>query len=318
MNKQNLALKVGVFVAASLVVAAVMIMKFSKGAGLFTKTYTLQLRASDVGGIIPGANVLMAGVSIGRVREITLERDGRSVIMHSEILSDFRIRTNAIFQIRQAGFLGDRFISVTPALAVAGEAPELKDGDFVQCEETFDISQVAQSASGLMQRMDTIVSNLNRAVTRVDTTLLSENSLTNLTATIGNFRTLSEKANGAINNLDGFVTTNMANLSTSITNFNVFTDNLTILTMELRATLATNRGQITQSIQNIEGATARITNILADIQNGKGLAGNLLYNEELSRNIDTISSNFAVFSKNLNDRGLWGVFRKPKSKESKD
>ena len=315
MKKDHLAIKVGLFVTLALVITAVMVMKFSKGAGMFTKTYTLRLRAADVGGIIPGANVLMAGVSIGRVKEITLAGDGRSVVMHSEILSEFRIRTNAVFQIRQAGFLGDRFISVTPAPASETHAPEFKDGDHAQCQETFDITQVAQSASGLMQRMDTIVSNLNRAVTRVDTTLLAEQSLTNLTQTISNFRTMSERAMTAVDNIDAFVKTNTTALAGGITNFNVFTDNLNVLTLELRSTLATNRVQITQSIQNIENATAQITNLLADVQAGKGVVGNLLSNPDMARNLSLISSNFAVFSENLNERGLWGVFRKPKEKK---
>lgn len=317
MNKGNLALKVGLFVAIGLVVAAALVMKFSKGAGLFTSTYILLLRADNVGGIIPGANVLMAGVPIGRVKEITLDADGRTVTMHSEIDSDFLIKSDAVFQIRQAGFLGDRFISVTPAGPKEADpkAKVLKDRDTVICLESFDLTEVARSASGLMQRMDQIVAQLNTAVARVDSTLLAQESLTNLTATISNFRTLSERAMVAVQSIDEFVKTNAPYLNTSVSNFGLFTDNLNQVTIQLQETLATNRVQITQSIQNIEAATVQLTNMLGGIAAGKGLAGKLLNDQEMADYVSLLSSNLAVLSSNINNKGLWGVIRKPKKKD---
>jgi phospholipid/cholesterol/gamma-HCH transport system substrate-binding protein len=317
MNKGNFAFKVGLFVTIALVATAGLVMKFSKGSGVFTSTYMLKLRANNVGGIIPGANVLMAGVPIGRVKEITLDADGRTVTMHSEIQSRFLIRSDAVFQIRQAGFLGDRFISVTPAgpEAKAENTRVLASGDTVVCLESFDFAEVARSASGLMQRMDQIVGQLNTAVARVDSTLLAQESLTNLTATIANFRKLSENAMAAVRSIDDFVKTNTPYLNTSVSNFGLFTENLNTVTIQLQETLATNRVQITQSIQNIEAATGQLTNMLANIASGQGLAGKLLTDDELSSYVMTLSSNLSVFSGNLNSKGLWGVFKKPKKKE---
>lgn len=317
MNKRNLALKVGIFVAVGLAAAAALVMKFSKGSGIFTSTYELKLRANNVGGIIPGANMLMAGVPIGRVKEISLDADGRTVTMHTEVESRFLIRSDAVFQIRQAGFLGDRFISVTPA---GPDAPAegtrlLRDKDTVDCLESFDFAEVARSASGLMLRMDEIVAQLTKAVARVDSTLLAQESLTNLTATIANFRTLSERAMVAVKSIDDFVKTNTPYLNTSVTNFGLFTENLNNVTLQLQETLATNRMQITHSIQNIERATGQLTNMLANIAAGEGLAGKLLTDNQMATYVTLLSSNLSVFSSNLNNKGLWGVFRKPKKKE---
>src|SRR5688572_8932535 len=111
MSKNTTAMKVGLFVLIALVVAAVMVMRFSKGTGL-ADTYRLNLEARNAGGIIKGAGVLMAGVPIGNITEIYLSPDGAKVTMVASIYEQFHIATNAIFGIGTVGFLGDRYISV--------------------------------------------------------------------------------------------------------------------------------------------------------------------------------------------------------------
>lgn len=317
MRKHSLEWKVGVFVAIGLACAAALIMRFSKGTGFFTPTYVLHLQANNVGGIVPGANVLMAGVPIGYITGIDLGRDGRSVLMHAKIEKKFPIRQDALFSIRQASFLGDRYISVTPAPGEgkSKKAELLTDGETVQCQEAFDMAEVAKSASGLMQRLEQTVQQFNTAVARMDTNLLSVNTLTNLTSTILNFRTLSDRALGTLDSLDAFVKTNTPSLSTTITNFGLFTDKLNKVTFELQDTLAVNRKQITSAIQNVDAATEKLNSLLADIGAGKGLAGALLQNQELANHLSVVASNFAIFSSNMNHKGLWSVVRKPKSEK---
>lgn len=303
--------------AISLVFAAALIMKFSKGAGLFTPTYMIHIQANNVGGIISGATVNMAGVPIGSIEEIELSRDGGTVTMHAKILEKFKIASNAVFSIRQAGFLGDRFIAVTPGPPpkAGQDVGVLEDGATVVSLEPFDLAEVAESASGLMDQLTETTKKLNHAVARLDTTVMSDHSLSNLTDTIGNFRALSERAMQAVASIDSFVTTNTVSMSGSISNFGLFTEKLNAVTLELQETLATNRVEITSVIKNMESATLRIDNLLEGIDQGEGLAGRLLKNPELANNTTLILSNLMVLSSNINNKGLWGVIRKPKKED---
>src|SRR5689334_20500074 len=141
MNNKRMVMKVGLFVLIGLVLAAAMVMRFSKGTGLST-TYRLYLQARNAGGIIPGASVLMAGVPIGSVSEIQLATDGSTVTMVARIYSRFKISKDAVFGIATVGFLGDRFISVSPNMFKKGD-PKPKfheDEDTVPVEEAFDIT----------------------------------------------------------------------------------------------------------------------------------------------------------------------------------
>jgi hypothetical protein len=100
-----------------------------------------------------------------------------------------------------------------------------------------------------------------------------------------------------------------------VANFGEFTEKLNGVTMELQETLATNRIEITKAIKNVESATIKVNGLLTELEQGRGLAGALLKNDQLADNISQTVSNLAVFSGNLNSKGLWGVIKKPKDKK---
>lgn len=305
--------KVGVFVLIGLALTAVMVVRFSKGTGL-SRTYELNLKASNAGGIIQGASVLMAGVPVGSVSAIRLAPDGSSVTMVASIYERFRISSNAVFGIGTVGFLGDRYIAVSPGPKEAGEpAGYLEPGAIVEVQQPFDLVAVAESANKLMEQLTGTVGQLSNSVQRLNASVISGDSLTNLTVTIANFRAMSERALAAVGNVDEFVTNNTASLGESIEGFGEFTEKLNLVTLELQGTLATNRVAITEVVKNLETATDKINGILAEVEEGKGLAGKLLNNDEMATHTSLMLSNFMVLSSNLNQQGLWRVIRGPKS-----
>src|SRR5262245_55271529 len=79
MSQSRLEWKVGLFVAVGLVLLASLLLEFSKGAPLFQPGYSILLRAPNVGGLKVRAQVLMAGVEVGRVSDIKLSPSGTNV-----------------------------------------------------------------------------------------------------------------------------------------------------------------------------------------------------------------------------------------------
>jgi phospholipid/cholesterol/gamma-HCH transport system substrate-binding protein len=310
MSKSRLEWKVGLFVLISLALFAALVLKFSKGISAFTPTYILNLNAENVGGIIPGAVVLMAGVPIGNVTATEVDEDGRHVTIRVKLLKRYKIYGDAIFGIKQAGFLGDRFISVVPT---ENKGPLLKNGDRVTCEEPFDLQEVAKSTTGLIKRVDQTVQQLNLVVERIDRTLLAADTLTNLTASFINFRQLSDRTLSMVEHIDNFVKENTPPITGAVSNFGVVSLELNKTTTELRETVVTNRVQFTAAVNNFETASERVNHLLSDVEAGKGLAGNLLRNDELSLNVSLMVSNLAVLSSNLNNNGVWATLRKPKT-----
>jgi len=270
MDKSRLELKVGLFVLIGLALLAVLLIQFSKGTSIFRGTYTLRLHAVNIGGLKPRAGVLLAGVQVGSVSDIKLADDGRSVTILLNIYKDNKIYHDARFVIEQSGFLGDQFVSIVPT---TNSLPILENGADVPCQEPFNLQEVARSAAGFVQRIDETAKKLDASVSDLRRVVLNEQTLTNFSVAINNMRSVSEQAMGTVN--------------------------------DINAIIATNGVEISTAVKNIESSTEILTNLMTDLQSGKGFAGTILQNEQLSTNVQAIANNLAVASSNLNRLGLW-------------
>ncbi len=294
--------------AIALLCIAGLILSFSKGSGLSPR-YKILLHSENAAGLIPGAKVLMSGVPVGNIKTIQMNEDGKSVTLIAEVLTRYRIHADAIFTPRQSGFIGDQYVAIIPG---SNKKPMLQDGDLVHLEEPFDISEVFRSSGSLLKKIDSTIGQLNSAVARVDRVLFAEAALMDLTNAIGNFRLLSEKALGTLGSLDSFISTNTPALTSAITNLGQFSTELNNVAGEFRLTLTTNRAYLTSAMKNTDEAAQHLNRVMANVENGNGLAGTILNNQTLAGDVSQLVSNVTVLSSNINSRGVWSVLWHPK------
>jgi phospholipid/cholesterol/gamma-HCH transport system substrate-binding protein len=302
MSRIPTELKVGIFVVVTLVLLGALILSFSKGTPFYVATYDIHLRAEDVGGVRIGAGILMAGVPIGNVRDIALEKGGRTVLIQIRILQRFRIPEDSTFSIQQYGFLGDQYIAVVP-----GDSPVmLEDGDVALADQPFNIQEVARSAVGLIQKVDRAAASLNLAIERLDETLFAEENLTNLTVMVSNFRLLSEQALATVSSVDSLVDLNSHPLSLAVSNLVLFSEQLNGVADELQIMVATNRNEFNAAVKHIESTSSHLEKITGGLQEGRGAVGLLLRDPETEREFRQTMHNIHVLSSNLNQHGvLW-------------
>jgi ABC-type transporter Mla subunit MlaD len=302
MEKTRLETKVGLFVFIGLALLAVLLIQFSKGTSLFSRTYELRLHASNVGGLKERAGVLLAGVQVGGVSSIQLAEDGKSVTILLDIYKGCKIYRDARFVIEQAGFLGDQYVSIIPA---ENKDRLLVNGDEVNCQEPFNLQEVARSASGFINRIEDTAKKLDDSITDLRRVVLNEQTLTNFSATMHNLRTISEQAMGTVNDVNALVATNGSQIDLAVSNVVFFSQELLRLAGSAEGVLATNSADITAAVKNIESSTEVLKDLLNNVQSGKGLAGTMLENEQLTTNVQAIANNLAIASSNLNRLGLW-------------
>lgn len=302
MQKSRLEWKVGIFVLISIAALIGLIVQFSKGGTWFEKRKTILMETSNVGGIIPGASVAMAGVPIGQVSRISLTKGGKMVQIHLSISPNIDIYEDARFTIRQSGFLGDRYVAVIPQ---ENKGKVLQNGAIVQGDSGFDLEDVAQSAAGLVKKVDEAAQSLNRALVRLEVDFLSSETLTNFAGTVSNFRQASEKVLTTLNSVDQFVRTNSQPLNTSVSNLVAFSTDLKSVAAELHETISTNRDDIRSAIKNIESASERVDKLVGGLQSGKGLAGSLLHDDQVQQEFRATLQNLSMLSSNLNKHGLF-------------
>jgi phospholipid/cholesterol/gamma-HCH transport system substrate-binding protein len=304
MDKSRLQIKVGLFVLVGLVLLAVLVIQFSKSTSLFRGTYELRLHAVNVGGLKEQAGVLLAGVQVGTVSHIELADDGRSVLILLRVYKNFKIYHDARFVIEQSGFLGDQFVSVIPT---TNSLPVLTNNEEVNCQEPFNLQEVARSAAGFIQRIDETAKKLDDSVTDLRRVVLNEETLTNFAVAIANVRNFSEQALGTVGDINAIVATNAAQVSLAVSNAVFFSQELTSLAGSAETLLATNGTEVTLAVDNLKSSTETLKQLMADLQSGKGLAGTILQNAQLATNVQNIAENLSITTSNLNRSGLWGI-----------
>src|SRR6516162_511540 len=302
MEKSRLETKVGLFVFVGLTLLAVLLIQFSKGTSLFRGTYTLRLHAENVGGLKQRASVLLAGVQVGSVSGIELAPDGKSVTILLRIYTATKIYHDARFVIQQSGFLGDQYVAIVPT---TNSPPILQDGAEVECEAPFNLQEVARSASGFIQRIDDTAKKLDAAVGDVRRYVLNEQTLTNFSAAVGNLHDFTEQATDTVANLNALIATNGAQINLAVSNVVLFSQTLIDLSDAANGLITTNGTEISAAVKNIKSSTETLNKLTDDLQSGKGLAGALLKNEELSTNVQIMSANLVIATSNLNRLGLW-------------
>jgi len=304
MNKSRLEWKVGLFVLVGLGVLGMLLLQFSKGTSFFRPTYVLRLHAVNVGGLKVRAGVLMSGVQIGTVSDIKLSPDGKSVTMTLRIYSQYEIHKDARFVIEQSGFLGDNYVAIFPT---ENKGDIFRNGDEAEADSPFNLQETARAAGGFLQRMDDTVKTLSKTIADVRRLVLNEQTLTNLSVAVGNFRTVSEHALTAVDNVNSLVQTNTPSIAVAVSNLVFFTEEVDRFAKGLSSVVTTNATEINVAVKNIESSTDVLKTLMYDLQAGKGPVGNLLKNEQLSTNVSQIAYNLSIATSNLNRLGLWGI-----------
>jgi len=103
---------VGIFVLVGVLSMSWMAVKLGQIGGMGSSGYTLKATFSDAGGLRVGADVMMAGVSIGRLSSIALNDDSEAVVT-LEIQNGIQLSTDAMAAVRTKGIIGERYVRMS-------------------------------------------------------------------------------------------------------------------------------------------------------------------------------------------------------------
>jgi phospholipid/cholesterol/gamma-HCH transport system substrate-binding protein len=154
-------IRVGIFVFATLVTLMAGIFLLGSRTQYFRPQYTLKAVFSNVGYLLEGAGVYLAGVQVGRVGEIRFFEDlaAQKVLVVLKIAHDYqeRIRQDSVAVITSSGLLGDKYIDIT--LGSESE-PELLEGMFIRTQEPADYGQLIRQGEEVLKNTIEITSAL--------------------------------------------------------------------------------------------------------------------------------------------------------------
>jgi len=115
MRKLNVELIVGLFMIVGFLGFAYLSVKLGD-VDLFgdSRSYPLQARFNSISGLKEGAFVEIAGVKVGKVAQIRLDKEDYEAVVTLAIDREVPVQEDSIASIRTAGIIGDRYVNITP------------------------------------------------------------------------------------------------------------------------------------------------------------------------------------------------------------
>lgn len=112
MKRIDTELLVGLFMIVGIACLAYLSIKLGKMEIIGDKGYKLYAEFSELGGLKNGAAVEIAGVEVGRVKNISLADYQAKVEL--QINSGIKIQEDSIAAVKTKGLLGEKFIQISP------------------------------------------------------------------------------------------------------------------------------------------------------------------------------------------------------------
>ncbi|WP_341763592.1 outer membrane lipid asymmetry maintenance protein MlaD [Candidatus Tisiphia endosymbiont of Beris chalybata] len=107
-------------VGFTVIIIALMFFSFAYRIGSFSKAekgYNLTASFQNAEGIITGSDVMLAGVKIGSVTNITLDKISFFALLTINIKNEIKLPKDTSLAIVTSGLLGGKYIAVTPGLS---------------------------------------------------------------------------------------------------------------------------------------------------------------------------------------------------------
>lgn len=113
MKKIDTELSVGIFLLIGLLALGYLSIKLGKMEVIGSSGYSVYAKFDKAGGVKSGAVVEIAGVQVGKVKDVVLDKDYQA-LMEFSIREGIQIQDDAIASVRTKGLIGEKYILITP------------------------------------------------------------------------------------------------------------------------------------------------------------------------------------------------------------
>lgn len=174
---------VGLFVLASLFLLLVLVIFIGRRQNIFQQRYELHGFFNSVGGLQTGADVQLAGISVGYVRSVSFGPDSRvNVVLSVNANQMQRIRADSVASIKTMGLMGDRYVAITVG---SSTEPIIPPDGTIKTQEIMELSDVLDSARPTLENLQNTMQNIS------DLTDQLASPESDVTATLKNVRVLT-------------------------------------------------------------------------------------------------------------------------------
>ena len=321
-NSKKTETLVGLFLFLGLSILAGIILLFGNISNYFKDNYEVKVSFTEASGIIEGSTVRLRGVKIGEVGEQPKLTGGSMIQVVLDIEDRYKIDQEAVFQIEQAGIIGDKEIIITPPMqssmmflsagaevmgsqagglellqneaeAIAGDARMLlgdAKGAMAKLESSLDEIHVAVVQMGeTMRSVDSVVLKMGKTMDTVNEGLLTEENVGAFGSTLANLN----EASASFVEIGGKIDPVMADLRLAIGEIRETGETAKTTITKMDPALEKLPGVLT----SLEKTANRATAAIDKVDSNDGALGALVSDEELKKDLKD-------FVRNLKKNGV--------------
>jgi phospholipid/cholesterol/gamma-HCH transport system substrate-binding protein len=252
---------------------------FLKGRDLFNNYKTFYVEYTNVEGLAPSALVTINGLTIGKVKTISISEKG-ILLVELQINTDFPISKTSTATIYDASLIGGKQVAIHPNYndKIIAESGDYLTGTI----EASLMASLGDKAAPVMEKVEKLMTSADKLITSFNTVLDAKGqadlkkSLAELSATMEQFHKVASNANVILDE-------NKGQLKGVVSNFNKVSSNFVQISDSL------NKADLGQTVRNLNATLSKVDGLMKGLESGKGTMGKLMKDEALYSNLEKTS-----------------------------
>lgn len=270
-------IKTGV-IAVVIIILFIWSYSFLKDSSFTDKTRTFYAEYFNVQGMIPASPVLINGLKVGKIADITFHPTKKGVLIaHIELSNDIKFSKNSVAQIFSPDFISGKSLKID--LALDGAEIARKGDTLIGRADVGILGMINEQIAPLQAKVesfivnsDTVMKNINK-VLDVKNQKNIEKSLENLNLTLEKFKEISYKADKIIKDNNIKIDSIFDYANRSMRSFSQMADSL-------------QKVDLAATVKKLQYTLDGVNQILDSIENGQGTLGKLVNDEALYKNLE--------------------------------
>jgi phospholipid/cholesterol/gamma-HCH transport system substrate-binding protein len=261
---------------------------FLKGKKLFTNNKSLVAKFGNVQGLANSNPVMVNGLQVGTVYNISPTKDMREIMVTLTITKDINIPDNSVAIIKP-NLLG------TTSL-------DIKLGDshaYLKQKDTILTQANIGTLNDILGKVDPVLFQVTNAVSSIDSFIrnlnhvIDPNAKNNIASTLNNLNKISASLTLSAASLEQVLNTQSGALSKTLNNLNSVSGNLAnnnekvtgILTNLDKTATTLSQLELRKTLELLDATINNLQGVVNKISNGDGTIGQLLNNPALYKNL---------------------------------
>jgi phospholipid/cholesterol/gamma-HCH transport system substrate-binding protein len=256
---------VGIFLTVAVAIALLGTLWLVRGG--LSSGYPLYARFAWGQNLKPGQPVLLAGVNVGAVADVTLRDDGYLDVV-LRVNDDVKVPKNSVASVKPVGIFGDAAIALTPK----GPSPvSYSAGD------TVPIGPADTDIQAIMNRVDSIGATVQTMTKAINADLVASGGIKDMRRSLANAAELTRSAARLSLQLNSIAAEQNRNLTATMASLRRAVS--AVDSAKIDSTMKnfqTSSATLSRIASNLDSTSRHANNIIAGLERGEGTAGKLL------------------------------------------